>query len=282
MAGALVTLSQRAQPIIVTREQRRHSVPRASEATPAEGATLDGPDDETGHAGARLRERSGLRCDGHLHVRQTNVSKAMVCPYYGHEIPGFQELGLDAHKVYHLLRDPRELEKAAHTFNGKPLLYGHNPVSAEDHDHARTVGSVSGAAGIRRTSRWTCRAGRGRRSTGSTMARPGRSRRATATPRNDAGTYQGVRYDGRMTNLSGNHVALVPKGRPVRCGGGRRRPCCDRSDRLAATGRSLGQLRHQRRADPGCDEASSDTKPAKRLALPRSERHGSDRSRNHP
>ncbi len=27
------------------------------------------------------------------------------------------------------------------------------------------------------------------------------------------GTYEGVRYDGRMTNLSGNHVALVPKGR---------------------------------------------------------------------
>ncbi|WP_167350061.1 DUF2213 domain-containing protein [Methylobacterium platani] len=152
--------------------------------------------------------------DGHLHVRQTNVSKAMVCPYYGHEIPGFQELGLDAHKVYHLLRDPRELEKAAHTFNGKPLLYGHNPVSAEDHDHERTVGSVSGARWVPPYLKMDL----------SCWSRPaidgindGTAREISAsyryTPVMTPGTYQGVRFDGRMTNLSGNHVALVPKGR---------------------------------------------------------------------
>lgn len=33
--------------------------------------------------------------------------------------------------------------------------------------------------------------------------------KAVMTP----GTYNGVRYDGKMTGISGNHVALVPVGR---------------------------------------------------------------------
>ncbi|WP_235965500.1 DUF2213 domain-containing protein [Kingella bonacorsii] len=70
--------------------------------------------------------------DGRLHVESSNISKATVNPYYGSEIPNYQQLGLEPKKVYYLLRDPEELEKAAPTFNNLPLLSKHIPVSADE------------------------------------------------------------------------------------------------------------------------------------------------------
>ncbi len=81
--------------------------------------------------------------DGHLRVMQTPFSKAAINPYYGHEIPEFDKLGLDPNKVYRMFRDPVELEKAAATFEGKPLLYGHSPVTADDHAHLITCGALA-------------------------------------------------------------------------------------------------------------------------------------------
>ena len=70
--------------------------------------------------------------DGRLHVESSNISKATVNPYYGSEIPNYQQLGLEPKKVYYLLRAPEELEKAAQTFNNLPLLSKHIPVSADE------------------------------------------------------------------------------------------------------------------------------------------------------
>ena len=61
----------------------------------------------------------------------------------GSEISRGKELGLDPSRRYKLLRCPDELAKGAATFNNKPLLFDHNPVTADAHDHDRTVGSVS-------------------------------------------------------------------------------------------------------------------------------------------
>ncbi|GBU18035.1 MULTISPECIES: DUF2213 domain-containing protein [Methylobacterium] len=152
--------------------------------------------------------------DGHLHVRQTRISKAMVCPYVGREIPDADRLGLDADEIYYLLRDPEELAKAAASFNGKPLLFNHKPVSAEDHDHAGTVGALSNAT-------WnapyleadlSCWSGPAIRTIedGSQKQLSSAYRyRADMTP----GTYEGVRFDGVMRDIVGNHVALVREGR---------------------------------------------------------------------
>ena len=152
--------------------------------------------------------------DGHLRVTQTPISMSNVCPYYGEEIPDNRALGLDPRKVYHLLRDPAELEKAAASFDSKPLLYNHTPISADDHDHLSTVGAVSnvkwGSPYLRADlSCWTRLAIDGIES--STQKQLSASYRYTAvmTP----GIYNGVRYDGKMTGISGNHVALVPVGR---------------------------------------------------------------------
>ncbi|WP_387694845.1 DUF2213 domain-containing protein [Photorhabdus sp. RM157S] len=45
---------------------------------------------------------------------------------------GYEKLGLDPKRVYHILRDPYELEKAASTFSKKQLVIRHIPVNASD------------------------------------------------------------------------------------------------------------------------------------------------------
>lgn len=152
--------------------------------------------------------------DGHMHVTQTPISKATVNPYYGSEIPDCAALGLDPNRVYNLLRDPAELARAAATFNGKPLLFGHTPVTADSHDHLSTCGALSNvtwAAPYLRAdlSCWTRVAIDGIESNAQKQLSASYRYKADMTP----GTYNGVRYDGRMTGISGNHVALVPVGR---------------------------------------------------------------------
>ena len=84
--------------------------------------------------------------DGRLQIKLTNLSKANICPYFGSEIPNADALGLDAEKQYMLLRHPDELAKAAHTFNGLPLLNTHIPHSAADPQKDSVVGSTGSSA----------------------------------------------------------------------------------------------------------------------------------------
>lgn len=153
--------------------------------------------------------------DGHMHIERTPISKATVNPYYGREIPGWQELRLNPDRVYYLLRDPEELEKAAATFEGKPLLLDHEPVSSDAHPDDRTVGAVG--QGVKWESPyltapltvWRADA-IGRIEDGSQKELSSAYRyRPDMTP----GTYQGQRYDGVMRDIIGNHVALVHEGR---------------------------------------------------------------------
>lgn len=152
--------------------------------------------------------------DGHLHVKRTAISKANVCEYLGREIPGWNDLGLDADRRYKLLRDPDELAKAADSFNNKPLLFDHNPINADDHDHTRTVGVVSNPifehpylyADL------ACWSGPAIR-----LIEDGSQKELSSAYRYEPdmtpGTFDGVRYDGVMRGLFANHVALVKKGR---------------------------------------------------------------------
>lgn len=159
-----------------------------------------------------VREKSR---EGHLHVAETNLSKATVSPYRGSEIPKYQDLGLDPDKIYHLLRDPEELARAAASFNGKPLLRKHVPVSAETHAHDETVGATG----------TSCRFDDPYLKNGLVIwskgdiddveaeikkeLSAGYHYRADMTP----GIFRGMRYDGVMRDIVGNHVALVKDGR---------------------------------------------------------------------
>ncbi|GJD63762.1 DUF2213 domain-containing protein [Methylobacterium frigidaeris] len=160
-------------------------------------------------ASTRVRD-----ADGHLHVRRTPISKACVNDYLGREIPGWQALGLEAGRRYALLRDPEELARAADTFNNKPLLFDHNPVSADEHDHDRTVGSVSNPSFEHPYlyADLACWSGPAIR-----LIEDGSQKELSSayryTPDMTPGTFQGVRFDGVMRDISANHVALVKKGR---------------------------------------------------------------------
>ena len=153
--------------------------------------------------------------DGRMRVAIAHISKACVNPYRGEEIPNWQELGLDPNKVYHLLRDPEELRKAAPTFNGIQILQRHIPVSIEDHQPWDIIGTTGTDARFdapfldNSLYFWT------KDSIEDVEAE--RKKEISCgyhyTPIMEAGEYEGKHFDGRMTNIVGNHIALVKDGR---------------------------------------------------------------------
>lgn len=168
-----------------------------------------------------LAQDSSLRHydkDGRLHVAVSNISKAVINPYRGSEIPGCDELGLSADKIYYLLRHPEELEKAAPTFRNLPLLSKHIPVSADDPQKEIVVGSTGSDVTFEAPylkcslSVWDNKAIAGIESEQQMELSSSYHYDADMT----SGEYEGRRYDGVMTNIVGNHVALVDVGRAGR------------------------------------------------------------------
>lgn len=153
--------------------------------------------------------------DGHMHVASSIISAAAVNEYLGAEIPDFEKLGLDADRRYKLYRDPTELEKGAPSLHGKPLLIIHRPQSADDHDREVVVGSVSnpvwddprlkGELAI-----WDGEAIDGINSGEQRSLSAGYQYVPVMTP---GTTPEGEAYDGVMTNIEFNHVALVTEPR---------------------------------------------------------------------
>jgi uncharacterized protein len=153
--------------------------------------------------------------DGRLRVTTCAITKACVNPYHGDEIPGWEELGLDPNKIYKLLRDPEELEKAAPTFNGLPLLLEHRFVTASSLDPTLVVGTIGSDAKFEHPHLtnglvvWT--------KDGIDLIKSGVRKALSASYKYSAdmtpGEFDGVRYDGVMRGIVGNHVALVPKSR---------------------------------------------------------------------
>lgn len=153
--------------------------------------------------------------NGHLIVDSTIITKAAVNPYYGNEIPNYEELGLIPEKIYMMLRDPEELKKGMHTLGEKQLLLKHIFVSADDPQKesiAGTIGSnlemigddVKGSLTV-----WDKEA--------INLIESGKLAELSASyfydPVMKSGTFKGQAYDGIMTNIRGNHVALVERGR---------------------------------------------------------------------
>lgn len=163
-------------------------------------------------------DRAGVRSfdvDGRLHVAVANISKANVCPYECTEIPDWRALGLTIGKIYQLLRPPEELAKAASTFNNLPILSEHVAVDVRDHRPDLVVGSTGTDAKFvtpylsNSMVIWTAAAIAGIES--------GKCRELSSAYRYralmGAGTFEGVRYEGRMVDIVGNHVAIIPEGR---------------------------------------------------------------------
>ena len=81
--------------------------------------------------------------NGFLHVASSNISKEVVNPYYGREIPGWEEKGLDPNHIFYGYRAGEELAKAAKTFDGLPLLIDHHIEDAEAPQKEYRVGSLA-------------------------------------------------------------------------------------------------------------------------------------------
>lgn len=152
--------------------------------------------------------------DGHLHVDNVNISKANVCPYYGSEIPGADELGLDPTRVYMLYRDPTELKAAAPSYENKPLMAAHVGVSADQPQKYFIAGAVSNVrfeapylkADI---AVWDGESIKGIEDETKREVSCGYRYKPDMTP----GVADGVHYDGIMRAIVANHVALVEAGR---------------------------------------------------------------------
>lgn len=153
--------------------------------------------------------------NGHMLVEKTVISKAVVNPYRGNEIPNHEALGLDPNKIYNLLRDPAELQTAVPTFRSVQLMVKHIPVDASEPQKEYTIGTVGSDvtmdgdnvyASLRV---WDDEAIR--------LIESGKLSELSAGYYYDAdmtqGEYNGEQYDGIMRNIHGNHVALVDRGR---------------------------------------------------------------------
>ncbi|MDE9531717.1 DUF2213 domain-containing protein [Xenorhabdus bovienii] len=159
-----------------------------------------------------MRSKDG---NGHLIVERTILSKAAVNPYRGKEIPGYERLGLDPEKVYRLLRDPLELERAAKTFSKKQLLIKHISVDSSEPQKEYTIGAIGSDISFEDgrlygdLSVWDGYA--------IDLIESGKMQELSAgygyTPDMTPGEYEGQHYDGVMRNIFGNHVALVERGR---------------------------------------------------------------------
>ena len=162
-------------------------------------------------------DKSMRRIDGngHLIVERTVITKAAVNPYFGKEIPNYEQLGLDPDKIYNLLRDPEELKKALSSFHGVQLLIKHEPVSADDPRQDLTVGSIGTDAEIDGDDVFASL--RVFDQSAIDLIESEKLQELSAgyayTADMTAGEWNGQPYDGVMRAIHGNHVALVERGR---------------------------------------------------------------------
>ena len=153
--------------------------------------------------------------DGRMHIERSHISKAAVNPYYGKEIPRSSELGLEPDKIYRLFRDPVELERGAATFARLPILSEHIPVSAESIPKDKIVGALGSDVAFKMPYLdadlcfWDAAAIAGIETDKVRELSCSYHYEAVMEP----GEFEGQPYDGRMTHIRGNHLAIVEVGR---------------------------------------------------------------------
>ena len=152
--------------------------------------------------------------NGFMHVDASHITKEQVVKYYGREIPGWQELKLDPERLYNVFRPADEIEKAAPTFDGLPLLLQHHLESADEPQKEFRVGSISRP--VWNAPYLDCDL---HITDGAAIdaIEHGDFKEISAAylydPVLERGTFDGDDYEIVMRNLRGNHVALVEKGR---------------------------------------------------------------------
>lgn len=163
-------------------------------------------------SGTSMRSKDA---NGHLTVERTVISKAAVNPYYGREIPDSEKLRLDPERIYYMLRDPVELERAANTFSKKQLLIVHIPVDSKDPKIEKTIGTIGSNITFENGRLFADLCVWDGYAIGLIEAEKMKELSAGYgyTADMTSGDFEGQYYDGVMRNIFGNHVALVERGR---------------------------------------------------------------------
>lgn len=152
--------------------------------------------------------------NGRMTIRDCRISKANVCQYVGREIPNAEALGLDLGRIYDLYRDAHDLEVAVPLFNNIPLMITHISSTAGDVQKQHIVGTVGNARWsapyvIADLTVWD--------QLGIDVIESGRQQELSPgynyTPDMVTGKATGRHFDGRMTKIVPNHLALVDTGR---------------------------------------------------------------------
>jgi hypothetical protein len=153
--------------------------------------------------------------DGHLRVENNVLTAVGVSPYVGSEIPDADTLGLNPFSVYQLLRPADELKRGAPSLAGKPVLMRHVPISANTHPYDDVAGAVGsdvafdGKVVTGSLTFWTADS--------IAAIESGEMRDVSCgywfAARMQPGTFEGVAYDGVMTGIAFNHLAIVIDGR---------------------------------------------------------------------
>lgn len=153
--------------------------------------------------------------NGFLHVADCRITKEQVAPYRGFEIPDWDRLGLDPDKIYYGYRPMAELVKALETLNGLPLMLDHVVVDSENTNKQRQIGSLGTSA--RTEAPYIVNDIVITDQAGIDALNGGEFKDLSLAyfyePIFKGGNFEGVPYDFVMTNIRGNHLALVKKGR---------------------------------------------------------------------
>lgn len=153
--------------------------------------------------------------NGYLHVEVSPLTKETVNPYYGREIPGWEDKELDPEKIYYGYRAGRELKKALETFNGIPVLDEHKLDSAERPLKEERVGYTGTSAAWEAP--YIMNALIITDAAAIELIESNKQRELSASyrykPVFDAGYFNGEKYDFIMTEIQANHIALVSEGR---------------------------------------------------------------------
>ncbi|MBO7691111.1 MAG: DUF2213 domain-containing protein, partial [Methanobrevibacter sp.] len=156
--------------------------------------------------------------NGFLRVSMSNITKEQVRPYLGIEIPDHEKFNLDPNKVYNVLCPKEELEKAAKTFNNLPLTRDHIEIDVDDVPKEKIVGSLGDHATVDGKYLKNNLIIYDKKDIDLVLS--GKKKELSCgyryTPVRESGEFDGQHYDFKMTDIVGNHVALVKQGRAGR------------------------------------------------------------------
>ena len=159
--------------------------------------------------------------NGFLHVKISPLTRVQVAPYYGREIPGFEQLGLERDKIYYGYRPEEELKKEStiNSVNGIPIQLRHHADFADNPAKETRIGATGTEATYKSPFLMNSLHFFDKKAIDLIESDAMKELSLAYRYKPDfksSGEINGQKYDFTMRDLSGNHLALVEKGRAGR------------------------------------------------------------------